>query len=71
LQQKLRSVTGADGTGLKVRSSALEVGASDAVALVVAKRDTSLGPGLGDRYRVPEGLSSPVKEHVEEGDNTV
>jgi hypothetical protein len=53
-----------------VRSSALEVGTSDAVALVVAKRDTSLGTGLGDRYWVPEGLSSPVKEHVEEGDNT-
>jgi hypothetical protein len=65
-----KTVTGADNTVLKVRSSALEVGTSDAVALVVAKRDTSLGTGLGDRYWIPEGLSSPVKEHVEEGDNT-
>jgi hypothetical protein len=65
-----KTVTGADSTVLKVRSSALEVGTSDAVALVVAKRDTSLGTGLGDRYWVPEGLSSPVKEHVEEGGNT-
>ena len=64
-----KTVAGADSTVLKVRSSALEVGTSDAVALVVAKRDTSLGTGLGDRYWVPEGLSSPVKEHVEEGDN--
>jgi hypothetical protein len=65
-----KTVTGADSTVLKVRSSALEVGTSDAVALVVAKRDTSLGTGLGDRYWVPEGLSSPVKEHVEEGGHT-